>query len=191
MYSYRHTSAKGFTLIEVLVSLFVFVIIMTAVTNTFTSGFSSYKNTKIAQKNVEDAQFALNLMAKELRTSTVVSSGSTVPQPVITFYDYSQSLCVRYRIDASHNLQRGKISVAASDISSDCTTAIPDSSFGMQNMNAGNINYGRFRITPSVTGATPRFGKVTVTLDINQNGTTQHAYIQTTVSLRDYGFVGL
>ncbi len=191
MQPFSNTSDRGFTLIEVLVSVFVFLIVMTAVTNTFTNGFSSYKNTKIAQKNLEDAQFALNLMAKELRTSTVVSPGSTLPQPVITFYDYSQLLCVRYRIDAFRNLQRGSISVAASDIASDCTTAIADSSFGMKNMNAGNINYGRFLITPSVTGATPRFGKVTVTLDINQNGTTQHAYIQTTVSLRDYGFVGL
>lgn len=181
---------QGFTLIEVIVSVFVFLIIMTAVTNTFTSGFSSYKNTKIAQKNVEDAQFALNLMAKELRTSTVVSSGSAIPQPVITFYDYSQSLCLRYRIDTSNNLQRGSISVLASDIASDCTTGVPDASFGMQNMITENINYGRFLITPSVAGATPRAGRVTVMLDINKSGTSQHAYIQTTVSLRDYGFVG-
>src|SRR3989304_59518 len=92
---------KGFTLIEAVVALFVFLIIMLSLSSTFTQSFSGYRNTRMVQKDVENAQFALNLMAKELRTSTVVSSAGS--SNTVKFYDHSQNICFEYKIEDDGN----------------------------------------------------------------------------------------
>lgn len=193
MSSFSQKFHRGFTLIEVLVSLFVFLIIMTAVTNTFTSGFFSYKNTKIAQKNVENAQFALNLMAKELRTSTIVSSSVTM----VRFYDYSQNMCLEYQIVG------GELKVTKREPDNTSPTPVnPDNDCGNNagysslasvvktEMNGGEVT-GSLRVIPSDPTSSPKkVGKVTISLQI-QESANQIARIQTTVSLRDYGFSGI
>ncbi len=188
MHSSLHKSSKGFTLIEVIVSVFVFLIVMTAVTNTFTNGFSSYKNTKIAQKNLEDVQFAMNLIAKELRTSTIVAPASNDTVQTIRFYDYSQSSCLEYEINSlSKELKVTKKPIATpSTPAVDCGGGSLGTAKSLVKVGSasGALLTGNFRVTPSVAGATA--GKVTIALQIQESGT-QVARIQTSVSLRDYG----
>ena len=177
---------EGFTLIEVLVSLFAFLIIMTAVTNTFISGFSSYKNTKAAQKDVENAQFAMNSIAKELRTSTVVSSTATT----VRFYDYSQGRCIEYQLDAGELKVSKRAPLDIALVPTDCTSSgypLPTALI-KSGMPGGSVT-GRFRVVPSASSPSV-VGKVTLSLQI-QEGSSDMARIQTTVSLRDYSFSGL
>lgn len=78
-------------------------------------------------------------------------------------------------------------SSAAADIAA-CSAL----SFGsFTTMSTGDIS-GSFEVTPSATvgGPPTRIGKVTIALDISER-TTHHARIQTTVSLRDFGNIGL
>jgi len=179
MDSFSKTACRGYTLIEVLVALFVFLIIMTELSQTFTQSFASYKRTKAVQRDVANSQFALNLMAKELRTSSIVSSTASK----VKFYDYSQGECIEYRINASA-LQVAK--AAAVDLA-DCVATTLGS---YDAVTTGTVT-GGFVVTPSsdVSGSKV-VGKITVSLEISE-GPDHTASIQTTSSLRDYGYVGL
>ena len=68
---------KGFTLVEMMVSIFVFAIMMTAIAGIFARQISSYKQTRIMANDLENAQFALNYIAKTLRTSSIIGKGSS------------------------------------------------------------------------------------------------------------------
>lgn len=182
MHSFSRTNRRGFTLIEVMISLAVFLIIMLAMSQTFTQAFAGYKNVKSVQRDTENAQFALNLMAKELRTSSIVSpSSGGVLTSAVKFYDYSQGLCLEYRISASA-LQVAKAAVATFN---DC---VATSLGSYVTVTTGTVT-GGFIITPSVISP-QSVGKVTASLQINE-GPNHTAYIQTTSSLRDYGYIGL
>ena len=184
MQLFSNTPNRGFTLIEVIVSIAVFLIVMTAVTNTFTSGFSNYKSVKKAQKNLEDVQFAMNLIAKELRTSTVVVPATNHTVSTIRFYDYSQGACIEYVIRATQ-ITKAKKNIAslinpALDCAGSMGTATPLVQVGSA---PGALISGHFFVRPSVSGSVA--GKVTISLQIRESAT-QIARIQSTVSLRDY-----
>lgn len=178
----------GFTFIELLVAMSVFTIIMLAISQIFVQAFVGYRNTKAVQRDVENAQYSLNTMAKELRTSSVVnpSSGVRRSSQSVKFFDYSQNICFQYRI-SSQKLQVAR-ALAAN------TAACASASFGsgsFSTISTGVIS-GSFIVTPSsMSPAVPmRVGEVTVSLQISE-GTGHTARIQTTVSLRDYKNIGL
>src|SRR3989344_9059776 len=175
---------RGFSLIEVMVSLVIFSIIMLAITQTFTRSFASYRNAKNIQNDVANAQFALNLLSKELRTSSITSPASNVLVSSVQFYDYSQGMCFAYWINAGA-LQVMKISVPNFDA---CDTLVGP--YLYKTITTGTVT-GGFIITPSdFTSGSKTVGKVTISLQISE-GTNHPVRIQTTVSLRDYGYVGL
>jgi len=190
-------SLKGFTLIEAMVSLFVFLIIMLALSSTFAQYFSGYRNVKAVQKDLENAQFALNLMAKELRTSTIVSPVSP-PFSVtsVVFYDYSQDKCLKYEIDSTNR----RLTVAKKTVIynnpfnpfSACSGGGFSSPVSLVNIasTTGALT-GNFTVIPSdPTPGTKRLGKITTSLHISE-GSKHQANIQTTSALRDYGYIGL
>jgi prepilin-type N-terminal cleavage/methylation domain-containing protein len=178
-------SYRGLTLIEVLVALFVFAIMMVAVSGVFAKAFSGYRSTRATQRDVENAQYALNLITKELRTSTVVAP-TTGPYPFtssyVKFYDHSQGRCFYYRINAS-TLQVA--SNSATSVSNCRTMNLATFS----TISTGTVS-GSFRVTPSQGGLSKRIGKVTIALRISEDAT-HYANMQTTASLRDFGETGL
>ncbi len=187
---------KGFTLVEAVISLFVFMLIMLSLSSTFVKSFTGYKNTRAVQKDAENAQFALNLMAKELRTSTIVSSGGSQPQQSVMFYDYSQKTCIEYRIaSVSKQLEKRSKPVTLADplnpSSDDCNAVFTATSFlPIVKTEIGSVT-GNFQFTLSekIAGGSGAVGKITVSLQITEG--TQKANVQTTSSLRDYGYIGL
>ncbi len=191
---------KGLTLIEVLVALFVFAIIMVAASQIFAKAFSGYRNTRATQRDVENAQYALNLITKELRTSTVVGPLNP-PFPrrsnYVKFYDHSQGKCFYYRINSS------SLQVASATVSGGIPECRSRNFTTFSTISTGAVT-GSFRVTPSCSSvlAPPacttdigggigakRVGKVTISLDISED-TTHRARIQTTASLRDFGNIG-
>lgn len=184
--SFARTTGRGFTLIEVIVSLFVFLIIMLALSSTFAQSFTGYRNTRAVQKDVESAQFALNLMAKELRTSTIVGGSSSR----VKFYDYSQKMCFEYEI-ASDQLTVSKKDVAnpTKNPVSDCSGSLGGSTTLVKTETIGGRVTGFFQTTPSSVSP-KQVGKITVSLHISE-GSNNQANVQTTSSLRDYGYIGL
>lgn len=193
MFNITKISYRGFTLIEAVVSLFVFLIIMLALSDTFTQSFAGYRNARAVQKDVENAQFALNLMAKELRTSTVVSFTASS----VKFYDHSQGRCFEYNINTTDKTLETRSRPPTSNF------APPDADVKKVNdckLNPISVVYttlstgvsdGKFVVVPSDKDSNPKkVGKVTTSLQISE-GPKHKANVQTTSSLRDYGYVGI
>lgn len=177
---------RGFTLVEVLVAMFVFSIMMTAVSQVFASAFSGYRFTRAVERDLENAQFFINILAKELRTSSVVSAAGN--QQFVQFFDHSQGKCFRYRIDTA------RLQVASAASTGVASGASPCNAMGFGSfttISTGSVA-GSFRVTPSATVGGPAtvVGKVTIALDISES-VAHHARMQTTVSLRDFGNIGL
>ena len=179
-------SRQGFTLIEAMISVFIFVILMLAITSIFTNAFAGYRNTRAIQRDLENAQYALNAMAKELRTSTVAYPvGTTTELDEVLFYDRSQDMCIKYRVrDGFLGIAKQFNPTGDPD---ECTaTYHPGNPVPLT---TGNV-VGKFLITSSDFGPPARMGKVTISLEISE-GPEHTARIQTTTSLRDYGIAGL
>jgi len=172
-----HKKYQGFTLIETVVSMFIFVLMIAATAQIFTQSFSGYRYEKSVQNDLESAQFAINTMAKELRTSSIASASSSS----VKFIDYSQSTCFDYEITGT------TLTVASqggAEKVSDC------GSYGSPTVVARGIVGGAFAVTESRSSGPQRIGRVTLSLQIG-TGATHQANIQTSVSLRDYGNAGL
>lgn len=167
---------KGSTLVESLVAVFVFALASVMIAGSFASFYKNYQNTRNVQRGAESAQYALNQMAKTLKTSKVTTT-AVFP---LRAYDYSRSTgnCIGY--DFSDN----KIVM---DSSSPITAGDPTTcSFG----NAANFSDLTLNDVSAAfvdaTASTPAIrGKVTISLMIKEAGSTSAPVpVQMTVSLR-------
>lgn len=180
----RKKSIKGFTLIEMIISMAILVIMSTAIAGTFASGFSSYGSSRELQRNLETAQYALNTLEKLLRTSTLRDTMDGLRTNIV-FYDYSSGRCFQYRIHANSLQARWY-----SDVFANCSAG----GFGASsysNITNGHIQ-GNFQVTNSVpTVGSKKIGRVTVNLSVKKDSaSTKETRIQATASLRDYSYVG-
>lgn len=166
---------RGFSLIETLIAIFVFSLAMAMVVGAFSSFYKTYVNSKKIQRDVESAQYAMNLMAKTLRTSSVVAVNASPMTAATTFdfYDYSQSSCIRYTYDPVGKILRSGTQTGVASPAACNYPSISPTTF------TGSI------VNPSVI-ATPTagavLGKVTVSLSV-QSGISLLP-IQMSVSLR-------
>ena len=77
-------SRQGFSLIELMVAMFIFVMIMGAMVAVSVAGFRSYGKSKAVKTVTEDVGFAVNSITKDVRMGKIenyykVGVGSTVP----------------------------------------------------------------------------------------------------------------
>lgn len=170
---------KGFTLIEVLVSLFVFTLAMTMISGTFASFFKTFRVVRAQQKALEQSNEAMNIMTKVIRTSTVVNMATSGDTQQLKVYDHSQSTsaCIVY----SYVSGALKMGVGASTSINDCKNEIvtPTSTL-VENMGSGG--YVNFRVLlPTASSA----GRVTISslVDVQDAGLMA---VQSTVSLRNW-----
>lgn len=181
---------KGFTLVEMVVSVGLFAVMSTVIAGIFSSGFSSYKGSREVQRDVESVQFAINTMAKHLRTSSVVSSPSATD---ITFYDYSSGRCFRYVF------QNGELDAqwrdATDPTDSKASLIKCDSVFlGGRQLNRLTSGYAEgqfFVVASSAVSGSEQVGRIAVSVKVKESSTSSHvSQVQTTVSLRDYDNAG-
>lgn len=188
MMTFSDKKLRGFTLLEVLVSLFVFSLTLIATTQIFTSAYSGYRMTRSVQNDLENAQFAINSMAKALRSSSVVAPSSPdLDSSFVQFYDHSQEKCFYYQVSG------GALQAASRDASggvSECD-GMSSSSFSFTTVSTGTVT-GSFRVTPSadIGGPPTQVGRVTIALSVAADAT-HSAQVQTSISLRDFGNIGL
>lgn len=181
----KFINRRAFTLVEVIVAMGIFVLIMAGSSGAFAMAFKSYRSAKNVNENLKNAQYAMNLMSKTFRTSTV--RYSTASDLIV--YDYSQGTtnpgyCMRYRF-ISNELRKSSANttLAGCIVGASFSTALP--------MTTGVVT-GAFDVVSSVGNAATHesttVGKVTVMMNIS-NGTGSNltsARIQSTSSLRDY-----
>lgn len=178
----RPLKAKGFTLVEILVALFVFVILMAAASQIFVASFSGYRDARMVHIDLQNAQYTLNSMAKMIRTSTLVSPASANTSR-LRFFDYSQGrdgLCVEFNI-AGNMLSAASVETGNPEECGEAGFTSED----FISLTSGFVS-GKFAVTPSESGVPKKVGRVTVSLRITEGG--KHtAFIQSSTSLRDYG----
>ena len=151
MYNRAVKNSKGFTLIELMVSIFVFSLVMTSATAVFAKVFRARQKSNAIQKNIEDTRYAMELMAKSLRMSSIISSTSpSQANGSILSYDYSQGKCIRYWTSNGFLYMSSKISDFSSCSTSGLSTNI---------MTTGRITGFRIRsITSDYTSGSKRAG---------------------------------
>lgn len=188
---YDGKNKKGFSFLEVIVAVFIFSLIMTVVAGTFANFTASYRNTRAIQKDLENAQYAINLIAKVIRTSNVIKcdggSCSTANYTSISIFDNSQDKCIVYRIN-NHELQASSASPGTSGDGNTCAFSESYSA-----ITTGYIETGKFYVVPSAAGSVS--GRITISFSICQPDSSSascstslddKARIQTSVSLRNY-----
>lgn len=177
---------KAFTLIEVIIAMGIFTIVMGGSAGVFASAFKSYKASKNVNENVKNAQYAMSLMAKTFRTSSVMAGSNA---SMLDICDYSQTSCFRYQFNAG-TLTRDTASQVF-DANNICTCGVFTGAPLPIATTTGIVN-GAFEFTPSSgvesTGESTTVGKVTVRMDITSGTGSESsiAKLQSTVSLRDY-----
>jgi prepilin-type N-terminal cleavage/methylation domain-containing protein len=184
---------KGFTFIELMIAVFIFALMMLAVTGIFSSSIGGYQKAKNVQKNLEDAQFIMNQMMKILRTSSIISFSASD----IKVYDYSSNKCYAYKFFPG---QSGGIKVGSASVPLGNKEPLEycSSSFSpnFSSMAAFYVESGSFYAIPSNpgSGANGVLGKVTIALSICQNSSScerDQVRIQSSVSLKDYYNAGI
>ena len=177
-----HTAARpGFTLIELLVSMLIIGIIMIALTGIFGQFMKSSSYAKLSQQAAEDGQFAMNHIAKVLRTSSVVASVTNSQS--ITVYDYSLAKCAKFSLSGGRVVEgtysaadKDSCSAGSGSFVSNALTAVPVTSLLFTAISSDNT--------------TKTVGKASITMTL-QATTGPTVRLQTTVSLRDYDISGL
>jgi prepilin-type N-terminal cleavage/methylation domain-containing protein len=175
----RQKFGKGFSLVEVLVAVFLFSLTITMLMAAFSGFLKNQINAKRNQRDIENAQYAMNLMAKTLRTSKIVDTSN--PNFPLNVYDYSQGKCLRYIYNAADKrLQYYS--------SSPGETGNPDTcNYNTEPLNdlTSNNIVSAFVVATASDEAVGTFGKVTVALNVrDHSGTTSVIPIQMSVSSR-------
>ncbi len=166
---------KAFTLIEIIVAMFIFVLIIAGSSVVFAKLFQAYARTKELQQGIDNAQYAINLMSKVFRTSSVVAVGTG--DESITVFNYSQNRCLRYEF-ANNILWESESPATSKD-------TCAGSSFGApQALTTGQVS-GRFIAIPSQGAPNAVVGRVTIIMAITTNNSIVN--LESSVSLRDYG----
>lgn len=176
---------KGFTLTEVMVSIFIFSVAMTGVSGILANFVKSSRSSRNLQSGVENAQKAINSITKKARTSNVISVSADAR--ILRILDFSQNdsnsnSCVEYQFDnVNKRLNYGVINIpAGGDDNARITQCRGAVSPAMTKFLENSLT-GKFSVLQSSPGIV---GKVTVLIEINQNNV--NIPIQSTVSLRDY-----
>lgn len=199
----KKQKVNGFTFIEIIIAVFIFALMMMAVAGIFSSSIGGYQKARAVQKNLEDAQFVMNQIAKILRTSSIADDSflDSIVSDSIVVFDYSQGKCFRYTFDGN-KIKFGKREAPVlageekelfeKDPIAWCNSNKPNAPTPMADLNVT----GKFKITkskPSIDNENGVLGKVTISMKVcsNVGCTADKADIQTSVSLRDYYNAGI
>ncbi len=171
-------SQKGFSMVETLIAVSLFSLIVVMISGAFSSFLKNYADVRRMQKTTEGAQFAMNIMAKTIRTSEARLSGTN-----LELYDYAQAKCLRYSYNSTAKRIRVNYSSEADPGSlSGCVFA---PMIGERDLTSDNVTAVSFDVAPS--NATTS-GIVTMNFVLSEVGqTSSPLQIQTSVSLRNYG----
>ncbi|MFZ2975678.1 MAG: prepilin-type N-terminal cleavage/methylation domain-containing protein [Candidatus Moraniibacteriota bacterium] len=177
----KNKNYSGFSLLEMMISMFIFVLTIVTAVSIFSNVSFTRKNSREIQRNMEDARTALDLMAKNMRMSIGLDYNVVGNNQAIYMLNSSQSNCVSYRFSG------GKLQIAQEVLGTAPLEADKCKPVGGTGVTYGpyvdvieNNVTGSFVITTTLTGATRRVGKATIILTVNG------VNMQTSVSFRDY-----
>jgi prepilin-type N-terminal cleavage/methylation domain-containing protein len=177
---YDKKNKRGFSLIELLVAMFIFIIVMGAMVAVSLAGFRSYIKSKAIKTVTEDVGFALNSIAKDVRMGKIESAdtGDSPSSSLVVTLNRNQKM-VCYKKSAT--------SLDLCDSNSNCSIASNCKS--IVDLSGANMTFDAtsgFR--SQKTSPTVR-GWVEINLNIESpTMNTDSIRVQTIVSSRDYGW---
>lgn len=180
---------RGFSLIEVIVAMFISTVIILSVTAAFASAFRAQKKAREVQKSIEEAKATLEYMAKIIRMSSNIKEldgGASVHM-----YNKSTNQCVKYSFDSNgkkissqtcavdeddvKDLDKGPCYYKVGFDEKPCSS---DSSYGTSvYITNSDINDAQFFVSVA------DIKRVTIRMEMEED---ENAKLQTTVSSRDY-----
>jgi len=172
--------SKGFSLIEVLVAMFIFLLAISLLIGGFSSFFKNYIVAKKIQKDVENAQYAMNFMAKTLRTSALITTTPPITAFPFRAFDYSQTAnnCIEYNYSSSM-ITSSSVTKADPD---ECSAAPMPTATALT---SNDITGAHITAIPTISS---NYGKVTIVLYVQDQSSTVNQPsaipIQMSVSLR-------
>ena len=184
---------KGFSFVEMIIAIFIFSLVMVTVSGIFYNIFAGYRNAKAIQKDLEDGQYAINLISKTLRTSEIVEPTIQGMTYSIKAYDYSQAMCVSYQYVSGRNKIQTAFVSDPGDSEPDkeawCKDDVSFNNNEYHDLTSEIINNASFYFVPSVDNVS--VGKVTISMEVCATTSCSgrekdRARIQSTVSLRNY-----
>ena len=166
------STRKGFTLVETLIAVFLFSLVSVMVSGIFGNFLKNYAESKKMQQNIEATQFAMNLMAKTIRTSDV----RKIDENNLGCFDYAQLKCIKYSL-VSNKLQ---VYTSDGDALDNCNFDVMTSP---DDLTPPNVTKVFFNVVPSTIAT---YGVVAVAVTVkNDSQTSSPLKIQTAVSLRN------
>ncbi|MBI2065364.1 MAG: prepilin-type N-terminal cleavage/methylation domain-containing protein [Candidatus Yanofskybacteria bacterium] len=158
---------KGFTLIETIVSIFVFSVLATAVTGIFAKAVQVQAGSFSAQRTVENSLLALESIARDIRVSQICPAGSS---------------CSATRLDIVHPV-RGSVSYFL-----DTGRHVIQKTEGGNTVDitSTDTNFTRFDFLTTGLAIDDRQPKVTIVITVQNNvGRPVVFDLQTTITSRD------
>ena len=169
---------KGMSLMEVIVAVALFVMIMIMVSGVFASFYKTLVAARAEQRSIEDANNAVNVMAKVLRTSKI----KIFAQDKIVAWDYSDTSgkpCSVFQFMSSGTMIGGTDSNIGSNGEANCgASASVSSVFAVEGV-TGSFD-------SDITGNDPStIKRVTIQVNSNKTGNISPTSMQTSVYLRN------
>ena len=174
---------KGFVLMEMMIAVFIFALITTAIVGVFIVSYKSQEVSKTAQQDLENVRVAMESMAKNIRMSTLDEGD----EDSLFIYNYSQSKCISYQIKTDEDdsslktLEYAEERISRLDSEGNlrnCQTVLLGAEFSSL-ISRSKLSYAHFEVRKT-SGS--EAGKVSIVLTLENNATP----FETSVSLRDY-----
>jgi prepilin-type N-terminal cleavage/methylation domain-containing protein len=192
---------QGFSLIELLVSMFIFALVMGAMVAVSVAGFQSYQKSKAIKRVTEDIGYAINLFTKDVRmgkiksdaTSDCVSLNLTDPPKsclVVTRNSGGKTVCYKIDPGAPEKLTLYENGVSGNWCSGGSAKILVDLTGTGMNFDTTKSGFYNMITSPGAVLPPNKIrGWSELNLDIeNPSMATDSIGAQTTVSSRDYGW---
>lgn len=166
---------RGFSLLEMLISMFIFILTITTAVSIFVGVAFARKESRKIQENMEDARTALDLMAKNMRMSSGLGPNGSTNE--IYMHNNSQGQCISYKFEDGTLKIGQKDPLAEDDIN--CSSG-HIGGYVFNPITSNNVS-GNFQIVQTSSSNIPKvIGKATIAMTIDG------VNLQTSVSFRDY-----
>ncbi|OGF24917.1 hypothetical protein A2331_06135 [Candidatus Falkowbacteria bacterium RIFOXYB2_FULL_34_18] len=175
---------KGFTLMELIVSMAIFSASILMATGVFKSAIEGQRSAIAAQNTQESMRYAFEVMSKEIRGAIGTDGGSNCPapgQPNRTFnviggglnFENSSNECVLYNINGNNELE--------------ITRGIDSLPITPDEVKVSNLQFDVIDDAPGAHTVQPRVTiKMEAEIDTPREMYRQKIILQTTISSRSY-----
>lgn len=187
----KTSGESGFSLIELLVSMFILVMLVGAMTVVSVSIFQSYRKSKAIKTVSENISFALNSIAKDVRMGKIESAYATGSRSDYLFITRNRDrVKVCYRVEDAYLGKQENVSGAnCSSDENDYEKIVDLSGTGMSFDIATSGFYSLPTDAETIVTPGQNRGWTEINLNIeNPTMETDSIRVQTIVSSRDYGW---